>query len=363
MLGSAKLQSLVQSRSFTELDECNTFWLSIRSHEQVEVKDLSAFFEKSSDVWVISVEWESLDTGFEFSFFLFLSVLSRFDLFGDNFNLVVWGLSGWDLFRLFFLWLIRFLNHLDCLFGSLDFWLDLLFALLFALWYWFFLGNDWLLGWGFSLLEWWFSGLFSWLHLFFTLTFFTLFNNNFLCLDNWLDDWRFGSLLDWLDFLFTFLTGLLDYLFSWNCLGDSFSLDGFLWGLFFFWAFFTWLLNLLFWNNCLLGWGFSLDNLLWGFFFTFFRRGFWFLDLLWNSIFCLNSLDWLALDLWGLFFHCLWGFCGWFSGLRFGDWGLFLLAGFLNLRFLFGLFLGIDLLFLWYDQRKWAWWVFFWVLW
>jgi hypothetical protein len=49
-------------------------------------------------------------------------------------------------------------------------------------------------------------------------------------------------------------------------------------------------------------------------------------------------------------------------GFGFGDGGVLFFTGFLGLRFLFGLFFGVDLLLLGDDQGEWAGWVFFGVL-
>lgn len=107
-----------------------------------------------------------------------------------------------------------------------------------------------------------------------------------------------------------------------------------------YWTFF-------FWNNSLLDWWFSLNNLLWGFFFWWLFRRFLLFSLLWGSIFSFNSLGWFALDFWCLFVHWSFRTFSWgFSGFGFSDWSVFFFTRFLWLRFLFGLFFGIDLFFL-----------------
>jgi hypothetical protein len=63
----------------------------------------------------------------------------------------------------------------------------------------------------------------------------------------------------------------------------------------------------------------------------------------------------LFLNLGSLFVHGgFGGFSGRLIGFGFGDGGVFFLTGFLGLRFLFGLFFGVDLLLLGDDQGEWA---------
>jgi hypothetical protein len=50
------LEGIVKSRSFVELDESESFWLSVGSHEDVNVDDFSTFLENGSDVGFVSVE-------------------------------------------------------------------------------------------------------------------------------------------------------------------------------------------------------------------------------------------------------------------------------------------------------------------
>jgi hypothetical protein len=70
--------------SFAELDECDSFWFSIGSHEKVEVEDLSAWLKKGSDIGIESVEGKSLDADFEFSCFIVFGVLNWFLYFLDG---------------------------------------------------------------------------------------------------------------------------------------------------------------------------------------------------------------------------------------------------------------------------------------
>ena len=331
MLSSGKFKSSIQSWSSTELDESDSFWFSIGSHEKGNIENLSTWLEQSSDIRIISVEGESLDTDFEFSGFIIFSVLNWcFYFLGNNF---LWGLSDWSdlgwLLLFFFFWWFYFLCNFFGL--SLGDWLDLLFT------WWLFAFYDFLF-WGHWFLEWRFS------------------------------NWRFSnwSLLgDWLlwGFFFWFFRWWFDNLLGW--LGSSLDWgNDFLWSLnLLFWAFFTGLLGFLLWNNSFLDWWLGLDNLLWGFFFTFFRRRFLLFGFLWGTILSFEGFDWLFLDLLGLLVHGgLWSFSWGLIGFGFGDGGFFFLAGLLWLRFLFGLFFGVDLFFFRDDQGEWAWWVFFRVL-
>lgn len=189
----------------------------------------------------------------------------------------------------------------------------------------------------------------------------------------WFSYWWFSSnwsLLGWfnlfLALLFTWwLFGFFTYRFS---LGYFFSNFRFL----LLFGLFAWWLDFLLWNNGFLSWGFSLLN--WGFslnnwlfsdlFFTGLLWRFGWFNFFWCSIFSLNCFNRLFLDFLGLFVHrCLRALSGRLGSFRFGNRGLVFLARLLNLRFLFGLFLGNDLFFLRNDQRQLAWWIFFRVLW
>lgn len=354
VFGSWKLEGIVKSRSFVELDESESFWLSIGSHEDVNVDDFSTFLENGSDVGFVSVEWKTLNADFELSFFIFLFGLLL--LFIDDFD---WLDFDWFLL---FLWLF---NLFDCLFSGLGLGLDLLFTLLLLAFL-----LDWLFGnflsWGLGLLKGWLGSFFGWLD--FLLGLFWALLNDLLSLDGLHNGWFgllegwFCGLLGWFDFfLLAFFAWFFNLLLS-NWL-DLLGWDDLLGWFLLFRAFLTWLLDFLLWDNSLLGWGFGLDWLL---------NDFLFLALFWRwrlfgffgcSIFGLDCLHWFCLDLLGLLIHGdLGGLSGWLGGFRLDDGGVFFFTWFLNLRFLFGLFLGIDLLFLWYNQRKWAWWVFFWVL-
>ena len=355
MLDSGKFQGSVQSWSLGELNESDSFWFSIRSHEHLKVENVSAWFEQGSNVWIVGVEWKSLDADFEFSFFIVFSFLDwSFYLLNDD-NLIFWGFSDWNNFGWFLLF--RFWFHLYDFLGSLNNWLNLFARWLFTFLYWFLLGGNWLL-----------EGRFSDDSLFDNLLwslFFRLFRRRldwlFLLLNsllNWglsgLLKWGFGDdgFFGWLHFLFTFL-------FRWflNLLGDWLggSLDwgnDFLWSLdlLLFGALFTLFLDFLLGNDGFLNWGFSNDSFLgWlDFFLTFFRWSFGlFNSFLWSSILCFDGLDWLFLNLWGLLIHgSLWGLSGRLCSLGFSDGGFFFFTRLLDWSFLFGLFLGVDLLFL-----------------
>lgn len=330
------------------------------------MENLSARLEQGSDVWIISVEWKSLNANFKLSFLIILSVLDWLLYFLNDGNLIFWGFSDWNNFGWFLLFFFfRLLNHLGSFF-SLDDWLDLFAGWLFAFFLLLLFDNNWLLNWRFgSLLDWllwsfffWFFGLrFNWLFL-------------LLCLlKRWFSGllkWRFGDLLHWLNFLFTFFfRWLLDF-FS-DCFSDSLDWsDNFLWSLnlLLFRAFLTFRLNFFLWDNSLLSWRLGLHNFLWSLFFTFLLWRFLFFGFLWSSILCFNSFDCLFLNLlWFLIHWNLWGLSSWLNGFGFGHRGFFFFTGFLNLGFLFGLFFGVNLLFLWNDQGEWAWWVFFGILW
>lgn len=259
--------------------------------------------------------------------------------FFNNFNFILWSFS-WSNFS----WLL--------LFTLLLFANNFLFS------------SNWFLKWRFSFLEWWFSNnFFCWLNFLFRLAFRLAFLNYFFSFNNWFNSWRFNNLFGWLYFFLFALFAWLLNLFS-NWFSSSFGGDNFFWSLnclLLLRALFTLLLNFLFSNNSFLNWRFSFNNFFGDFLFTFFW--WWFLLFSFFSILSFNSFNWLFLNFLGLFIHRSFrGLSSWLSGFWFSDWGLFFFTRFLWLRFLFGLFFGINLFFLWNDQRKWAWWIFFWIL-
>ena len=84
VFSSSEFKGGIQGRSETELDKGNTFWFSIRSHEEVEVKDFSTRFEQRSDIGIKGIERKSLNTDFEFTGFIIFGVLNGLFYFLDG---------------------------------------------------------------------------------------------------------------------------------------------------------------------------------------------------------------------------------------------------------------------------------------
>jgi hypothetical protein len=56
VLGSVKLESLVEGRLFAELDESGSLGLAVISGEQLDFEDVAAGLEKTADIAVIGLE-------------------------------------------------------------------------------------------------------------------------------------------------------------------------------------------------------------------------------------------------------------------------------------------------------------------